>query len=123
MFAATSCLNQSDGQYIPGVNGPKVNIQNGKILLTIELENVQIDGGMTLPIKKLKNSTVTVGPVFDPNTGLGGTMIRASFDIKDVESDNFRLVPSQFLPDGRPFPFLVDGSLPAIAVNLSLIHI
>ena len=98
MFIATSCLNQEDGQYIPGVNGPKVNIQDGKILLTIELENIEIDGGVTLPLKKMKNSTVTVGPSTDPETGMYGTMIRVAFDLKDVENDNFRVVPHETLP-------------------------
>lgn len=118
VFMATSCLNQSEGQYIPGVNGPKVNIQNGKILLSVELENVDLGVGATLPVPKLKNSTVTVGPSMGGDGSFGGTLIQVAFDLNDVESDQFKVVDPQLLPDGRPFPFLIDGTLPAIAVNV-----
>lgn len=118
LLISTSCMNQEDGQYIPGVNGPKVNIQDGKVLLTVELENVDIDAGITMPVPKLKHSTLTVGPAFDDSGVFGGTMIRVAFDPKDVEGEDFRVVPSNTLPDGRPFPFIVDGTLPAIAVQV-----
>lgn len=118
LFSATSCLEQEDGQYIPGVNGPKVNIQDGKILLSVELEGVEIDGGITLPIQKMKKSTITVSPAMAGDGTFGGTLIRLAFDLKDVENDNFRVVPHETLPDGRPFPFLVEGTLPALAINI-----
>jgi len=118
LFVATSCLNQEDGQYIPGVNGPKVGIQDGKILLTVELEAVEMNAGLTLPLPKLQHSTVTIGPAMHDDGTFGGTLIKVAFDPKDVENDNFRVVPSNVLPDGRDFPFMVDGSLPAIAVNV-----
>lgn len=118
----TSCLKQDQGQYIPGVNGPKVNIQNGQILLTIELENVNTDAGLTLPIPKMNYSTLTVSPSIGDN-GLGqGTLLRVSFDLRDVESDKFRVVPEETLPDGRPFPFLISGTLPALAINVPKFH-
>lgn len=117
LFVSTSCLNQEEGQYIPGVNGPIVNVQNGKILLTVELENVEVPGGVTLPIRHMEHSTITVGPSMGSDGSLGGTMIKVAFDIQDVENDNFRVVPPQTLPDGRDFPFLIDGTLPAIAVH------
>lgn len=118
LFSATSCLNQEDGQYIPGVNGPKVNIQDGKILLTVELEGVDIDAGLSLPLPKLKHSTVTVSPAMGSGGSFGGTLIRVAFDLKDVESDAFKVVPHETLPDGRPFPFLIDGTLPALALHV-----
>ena len=118
LFASTSCLKQEDGQYIPGVNGPKVNIQNGKILLTVELEGIELDAGLTLPLKDMKHSTVTVSPAVSSDLSSSGTMIQVAFDLKDVESDNFRVVPHETLPDGRAFPFLVDGTLPAVAFNV-----
>ncbi|MBT4789985.1 MAG: hypothetical protein HON90_00315, partial [Halobacteriovoraceae bacterium] len=113
LFSSTSCLKQSGGQHIPGVNGPKVNIQDGKILLTVELEKVNLGAGLTVPLKNLPNSEVSISPGL-----MGGTIIRASFDLKDVENDRFKVVPPQLLPDGRAFPFTVDGTLPALAVNV-----
>lgn len=114
----TSCLKQEDGQYIPGVNGPKVNIQDGKILLSVELENIGIGAGITVGIPKMQYSEVTVSPSVTSSGG-DGTLIRVHFDLRDVESDAFKVVPHQALPDGRPFPFLVDGALPALAFQLA----
>ena len=118
LFAATSCLNQEEGQFIPGVNGPKINIQDGKILLSIELEKIDLGTGVTLPMPKMKNSSITVGPSMSGDGTFGGTLIQVAFDLKDVESDHFKVVDPQLLPDGRPFPFLIDGTLPALAVNI-----
>jgi hypothetical protein len=118
MFSATSCLNQDDGQYIPGVDGPKINIQDGKVIVSVELEAIEIAGGLTLPIPKMKKSTVTVAPAMSGDGTVGGTMIKIAFDLKDVESDAFKVVPHETLPDGRPFPFLIDGTLPALAINV-----
>ncbi len=118
LFSATSCLKQEDGQYIPGVNGPKVNIQDGKILLTVELEKVDLQGGLTMPIRKMDHSTLTVSPSISSDGSFGGTLISIAFDLRDVENDDFRSVPNETLPDGRPFPFLIDGTLPALAINI-----
>lgn len=108
----TSCGQQADMVKIPGVDGPRFNIQDGKILLNLTLENVEIDLGATVPIPKLDHSDVTLTPVLT-----GGTMIQIAFDPKDVESDDFRVVPHETLPDGRPFPFTAGGTLPALAIN------
>ena len=118
VFTSTACLNQEEGQTIPGVKGPKVNIQDGKILITVELTNVELDGGMTLPIPDMDYSTVTVSPAVNEDGSGSGTLIRVTFDLKDVESDKFKLVDPQALPDGRPFPFLINGTLPALAFQL-----
>ena len=113
IFISTSCLNQGKTPKIPGVDGPKLNIVDGKILLSVGLENVTLPAALTLPIPKLKNSTVTLGTRFE-----GGSMIQITFDLKDVESDEFRDVPSQTMPDGRPFPFIMGGELPSLAFNI-----
>ncbi|MEE2672017.1 MAG: hypothetical protein VYA54_09910 [Bdellovibrionota bacterium] len=118
LFVSASCTNQEEGQYIPGVNGPYLNVQDGKLLLSVELENIDLQAGVTLPVPKLKNSSVTVGPAMGEDGTIGGTMIRVLFDLKDVENDNFKVVPSQTLPDGRPFPFMINGTLPALALHV-----
>lgn len=113
LFALSSCLKQGETPKIPGIDGPKLNIVDGKILLSVGLENVELPAGATLPIPKLSHSSVTVGPRLE-----GGSMIQVAFDLQDVESDEFKVVPSQTLPDGRPFPFLVGGELPALAFTV-----
>lgn len=118
LLFATSCTEQEEGQYIPGVNGPFVNVQDGHILISLELENIDLQTGLTLPVPKLEHSSITLGPAMDNNGNLRGTLIRVAFDPRDVESEDFRVVPAQTLPDGRPFPFMVDGTLPALAFHI-----
>jgi hypothetical protein len=113
LFMLSSCLQQGETPKIPGIDGPKLNIVDGKILLSVGLENIDLPAGATLPIPKLDHSSVTVSPRFE-----GGSLIQVAFDLRDVESDEFKVVPSQTLPDGRPFPFLVGGELPALAFNI-----
>lgn len=119
LLAATSCLNQGPGKKIPGVNGPKVNVQDGKVLLSVELENVMIDLGLQMPIsRKLPKSSVYIGPAMRDDGTLGGTLIKTSIDLEDVSSGKFTVVPNETLPDGRPFPYMIDGTLPSIAINV-----
>lgn len=113
IFLLTSCLNQPEAPKIPGLDGPKLNIQDGKILLSVGLENIDIAGGATLPIPKLEHSSFTLAPRFE-----GGTLLQVALDPRDIESDEFEVVPFETLPDGRPFPFLVGGALPALAINV-----
>src|SRR5690606_9139597 len=48
----------------------------------------------------------------------GGSLIQVVFDLKDIESDDFQVVPPELLPDGRPFPFIAGGELPALAFHI-----
>jgi len=115
VLTATSCTNQDDGEYIPGLNGPEVNIQDGKILIQAELVNINLGTSLSVGIPKMPNSYISLSDAVYEDGSLGGTQIDVSFDLKDVESDDFQSVPPQVLPDGRPFPFMVDGTLPGLA--------
>ncbi|MCO4753502.1 MAG: hypothetical protein KC478_03425 [Bacteriovoracaceae bacterium] len=112
-FLATSCLNQGGLPKIPGVDGPKLNVQNGQIVLAIGLENVSLPAGISMALPKMRHSSATITPA-----QFGGTLIKVAFDPRDVESDDFRVVPAETLPDGRPFPFTMDGTIPALALNV-----
>lgn len=118
MSLFTSCLKQESGNPIPGVQGPYVNIQDGKIILTMILEKVDTSVGFSTPLPKIDSSMVTIGPAINGDGSQSGTLLRASFDLKELDSDKFKIVPAQKLPDGRDFPFLIDGTLPALAFNL-----
>jgi hypothetical protein len=113
MLVLSSCVDQEDGEYIPGIDGPHVNIQDGKILITVELININLDTVLTVSNPKLPSSLISLS-----QGEKGGTQIQASFDLKDVESEEFKVVPPELLPDGRPFPFMIDGTLPAIAMHI-----
>lgn len=109
----SSCLNQGKAPKIPGLIGPKLNINSGKIILSLVLEKIELQAGSTLPIPKLQNSNITLSPRLE-----GGSIFQINFDPKDIESDYFKVVPDSRLPDGREFPFLVGGTLPALAINI-----
>ncbi len=113
LFTSTACLEQGKTPKIPGVDGPQINIIDGKIMLSVGLERIDLPLALTVPLPKMPNSTITVG-----NRLEGGSMIQVAFDLKDVESDHFRSVPAQTLPDGRGFPFVIGGELPALAFNI-----
>ena len=118
LFGATSCLNQEGGQTIPGVNGPIINVQNGRILMSVELENFQTPVGVEVPLRNLNNSSIALGPAIREDGTFGGTLLRVAFDLTDVENNDFITIDPQTLPDGRPFPFGLDGSIPAYAVTV-----
>ena len=118
LILMTSCLKQEKNNIIPGVNGPKINVQDGKILLSLELTKINSQVGITLPIPKMDSSTVTYGPYMNDEGQMSGTLLKVSLDLKDVESDEFKVVPPQKLPDGRDFPITVNGDLPALAFNM-----
>ena len=56
ILGSSSCLNQGETPKIPGVDGPKVNIIDGKVLLSVGLENINLPVALTLPIPKTKES-------------------------------------------------------------------
>jgi hypothetical protein len=113
----TSCLKQEKVPKIPGLDGPKFNVMEGKIILTMGLENINLPAGVSMQIPKMENSNFTIAPRLG-----GGTLIQIYFDPNDMQSDHFNIVPRQTLPDGRPFPFLMGGELPALAVQIPKLY-
>jgi hypothetical protein len=112
LFASTSCIEQGKLPKVPGVDGPHVNIKDGKIVLAATFKKLDLAAGFSTVIPKMEHSTAAISPALG-----GGTLIKVAFDPRDVESDHFRVVPSETLPDGRSFPFTIDGTLPALAIN------
>lgn len=113
LFLSTSCIEQGKIPKVPGVDGPRVNIQDGKVILGLTLEKVRLPAGISMNIPKMDYSTASLA------TSLGGgTVIQVALDLRDLESDHFRNAPPETLPDGRPFPFTAGGTLPAVAINV-----
>ena len=118
LFLSTSCLKQGGLPKVPGVDGPNLNIQNGQVVLSVGLENVDLPAGISMAIPKMRHSTATISPRMGADGIVQGTLVKIAFDPRDVESDDFRVVPPEYLPDGRPFPFTANGTLPALAINV-----
>lgn len=110
---AVSCGSQPELPKIEGVAGPFFNVQNGRVLVSMTLEQVEIIGGVTIPLGKLQNSTVEVTPAQE-----GGTLFQVAVDLSDIELTDWSTVDPHSLPGGRPLPGIVGGQLPSFAVTV-----
>lgn len=96
----TSCGQQGESN-LPGVDGPNLSVQDGKVLLDVELENVIIEGEVVYENPALPGSS------FKLTTGdRGGLELQGILDYSDIVSGNFPQAEPQLLPGGRPFPGL-----------------
>ena len=110
---AVSCGSQPTVPEIPGMKGPFFNVLDGKVLISMTFDNLQIIGGGRFPLSKMPNSFIELAP-----GQTGGTFLQVSLDVIDVDSTDWGLVDPNALPGGRPLPGVVGGRLPSIAVNV-----
>ncbi|MCB9061337.1 MAG: hypothetical protein H6622_07435 [Halobacteriovoraceae bacterium] len=99
---------------IPGVNGPTIHLQQDKILISMVMEKIQVDGGLRYSIPKYPNSSIELGPDFQSD----GTLLSFSIDLDDVFSGNANQLDPQALPGGRAIPGVASGQLPAVAFTI-----
>lgn len=110
---AVSCGSQPTVPEIPGMKGPFFNVMDGKVLISMTFDNLEIIGGGRFPLSKMPNSFIELSP-----GQTGGTFLQVSLDIVDIDSTDWGLVDPNALPGGRPLPGVVGGRLPSIAVNV-----
>jgi hypothetical protein len=99
---------------IDGITGPDVELVNGRLVLSMVFNNINIDGGATIPIPKYPNSSVQVGPDFQSS----GTLLVLTVSVSDFIKDKGTFFDPQTLPGGRPLPSVAAGKLPAVAVQV-----
>jgi hypothetical protein len=103
---------------IPGVTGPVVNLENDQVLISLVAKNVTFDGGARISIPKYPNSYIEISPDLEST----GTI----FAVNIARADFTNRTPGEFtpakLPGGRPIPGVINGTLPAVAFNLSNFH-
>ena len=110
---AVSCGGQPELPKIEGIAGPFFNVNNGRVLISMTLEQVEIIGGGVIPLGSMQRSTVEVTPAQD-----GGTLLQLAVDLADIEGTDWTVVDPKTLPGGRPLPGIVGGQLPAFAVTV-----
>lgn len=103
----TSFASTQRGE-IPGVKGPYINFVDNKLQLTILLTEVELEGGIEVPIYKTKNSFASI----QQNVIDGGSMVVLKIANEDIkELLNVEFGDSQTLPCGRPIPGIPGGVL------------
>lgn len=112
----TACGGAGSGinPKIDGITGPDVELVNGRLLLSMVFNNIHMDGGATIPIKKYPNSSLQVGPDFQSN----GTLLVLTIAVPDYLGNQGAGLDPQSLPGGRPLPSVAAGVMPAIAIQV-----
>ena len=102
---------------IAGVTGPTVAFVNNVFTMSLVIQNVNVQGGLTLPIPHMPNSYLEVGPDLQSN----GMLIQVGMSVSDLAAlakGNVILLDPQSLPGGRPLPGVAAGTIPAVAVEV-----
>jgi hypothetical protein len=110
---AVSCGSQPEVPQIEGIKGPNFNVMDGKVLISVTFEQLEVIGGGRFPIPKMDNSFMELTPA-----QMGGTFFQVALDIQDIDGTDWSLVDPHALPGGRPLPGVVGGQLPSIAVQV-----
>ena len=99
---------------IAGVKGPNVELIDGRFLLSMAFANINVAGGITIPIPKYPNSSLSIGPDFETD----GMLVVLTVAVEDFVNIGDRGLDPQKLPGGRPLPGVGAGQLPAIALRI-----
>lgn len=91
---------------ISGVDGPFVNVQDGKLVVTLKMQEAIQPNGMTFSITEEKKSVVN----FVPNTEDGGMTLELQLDLADLKSVETGDGESKLM-DGRSIPGIPGGAL------------
>ena len=90
------------------MEGPFIDIVDGKIKVQIELSQLEIKTNMGVHIPKLSSSSA----IMEKNTAKGGTTVKIALSSDDIKSVKEITTERSFvLPDRRPIPGFSGGKL------------
>lgn len=92
---------------IPGVEGPFVSFQNGKLLVSMKLPHAEHPTGFSFGVTEEKKSIVS----FVPNADEGGMNLEMILDLDDLSSVETSEGQNSKLQDGRDIPGVPGGAL------------
>lgn len=92
---------------VPGVEGPFVNFQNGKLLVSLKMQEAAHPTGFSFGATDSKNSVITL----QPDTEDGGMTLELRLDIDDLQNVDVGDGQANLLVDGRSIPGIPGGSL------------
>lgn len=92
---------------ITGVDGPFVNFQDGKLVVTLKLQDAAHPTGFSVGVTDEKKSIVS----FMPNESEGGMVLELQLDIDELKAVETVEGVHTKLADGRDLPGVPGGSL------------
>ncbi|TNF28549.1 MAG: hypothetical protein EP319_08785 [Deltaproteobacteria bacterium] len=110
IFTFTGCVGEGGGNpSIPGLNGPKITINEDRIRIHMVFFGLPLDVGIRYPLPEMKDSFVELSPDFESS----GTLMAIDLWMGDITDGNYEYLPSYGLPGNRPIPNVPGGRLPA----------
>ncbi len=112
----TSCVDGDGGTNIeiPGVDGPKLILQDDNLLISMVFESIVLDGGLRYNIPKYPTSYIEISPDLQS----AGTLMSVSVSLDDIFDMDASTLDPQKLPGGRNLPGVATGRLPAVAFSI-----
>ena len=107
VVVASSCGNGTALPTINGIKGPFINMLDGKVIVTLNMLNLNVDAGLRVPVPELNNSFAELAP----NVLDGGMSFVMSIDTDDLKNLDIGIGDGNTLPDGRPVPGITGGTL------------
>lgn len=92
---------------IVGVEGPFITTQDGKLVVTLKMQEASHPSGLAFGITDERKSTVS----YRPNTEDGGMLLELRLDIDELEAMGIGEGEANTLPDGRLIPGIPGGAL------------
>lgn len=92
---------------VPGVEGPFVSFQNGKMVVSLKMQEATHPTGFSFGATESKNSIVS----FLPNSEDGGMTLEVRMDLQDLQGVDLSEGQASLLADGRSIPGIPGGAL------------
>ena len=99
---------------IKGVTKYDFRISSGRAVLSVVFSEINLDGGVRIPLARPKDGFIEMGPNFG-----GGTLFVISTPLTSLL--NNQGLPYLPLPDGRAIPGVYNGALQGLAVQLPVL--
>ena len=92
---------------VPGVEGPFVSFQNGKLVVSLKMQEAVHATGFSFGVTDAKKSVVSL----QPNMEEGGMVLELQVDLEDMKTFDIGEGESSKLADGRNIPGIPEGAL------------
>ncbi len=92
---------------VPGVEGPYVSFQDGKLVVSLKMQEAVQVTGFSFGATDTKKSVVSL----QPNTEDGGMTLELRADLEDLQSVDTGEGKASLLADGRSIPGIPGGAL------------